>query len=91
MNALNEYEKTIRYLGKSLADIKDITKNRANMSDQEYNEAYDKLAKDLSKALVVAKEIEDAKELAMKNSFIANENNIVKVEGEKKPKKSKRK
>lgn len=78
MNALNEYEKTIRYLRKSLDDIKHILRTHNSMTSEEFNQAYDQLSKHLSKAFIVAKEIEDAKDLALKNSYMANENNIAK-------------
>lgn len=80
MNALNEYEKTIRYLGKSLADIKELSREKNKLNSQEFSDLYNKLDKDLSKALAVAKEIEDAKNLAEENSLKANKNNIAEAE-----------
>ena len=92
MNALNEYEKAIRSLAEAMVNIKKITKNKDKLSETEYLDTFNDIRNKLEKALIVAREIEDAKQLALRNSYMANENNIVSVEPVKKvkPKKEKK-
>lgn len=87
MDAFNQYEKTIRYLTKSLTGIKTIVAKKAEMSEQDYIATYDKLKRDLEKAFIVVKEIEDAKDIALSNAYNANQNNYAKIDqGKKKSK-----
>ena len=92
MNALNEYEKAIRSLAEAMVNIKKIAKNKDKLSETEYLDTFNDIRNKLEKALIVAREIEDAKQLALRNSYMANENNIVSVEPVKKvkPKKEKK-
>ena len=83
MNALNEYEKTIQYLAKSLSEIKFLMKNKGKVEQQLYVESFERLSHNLARALETIKEIEEAKQNSLKNSYMANENNIVKVKEEK--------
>ena len=83
MNALNEYEKTIQYLAKSLSEIKFLMKNKGKVEQQLYIESFERLAHNLARALETIKEIEEAKQNSLKNSYMANENNIVKIKEEK--------
>ena len=83
IEALNQYEKAIRYLRKSLNDSKDLLKKWETITPEEKSTFADKLDKDLSKALNVAKEIENAKELIEAYHTKANRNNYETLKEEK--------
>ena len=85
IDGMNQYEKTIRYLNKSLIDLKNFDK-KYEMSLEEKEMHLEQLKKDLNKALVVVTDIQVAKSIAKDNSFKANSNNYAKVEKEKKKK-----
>lgn len=89
MDSFNQYEKTIRYLNKSIEDIKVLKNAGETMSTEEYEEAYNKLTKDIRKSLAVASEIEEARDLSLANSYKANQNNITLLQEESKKKKKK--
>lgn len=84
---MNQYEKTIRYLNKSLEDAKHFDKNKV-LSDSDKEYYFEQLKKDLNKALVVVTDIQAARSLAQENSMKANVSNFAKVENEKKNKKN---
>ena len=89
IDALNQYEKATRYLKKSLQDVKNLIKTFDSQTPQEKGILTDKLDKDLSKALNVAREIETAKELIENYHTAANKKNFETLEDDKKKKKVK--
>ncbi len=91
IEALNQYEKAIRYLRKSLNDTKPLVKKWDTISIEDKSVFTDKLDKDLSKALNVAKEIENAKELIEQYHNKANRSNYEVLQEEKPDKKSRKK
>ena len=91
IEALNQYEKSIRYLRKSLNDTKPLVKNWETISLEDKNVFIDKLDKDLSKALNVAREIENAKDLIEQYHNKANRSNYEVLQEEKPDKKSRKK
>ena len=80
IEALNQYEKAIRYLRKSLADCKNLLQHWENISPEDKGVFSDRLDKDLAKALNVAKEIENAKQLSEQYHNQANKKNYETVE-----------
>ena len=83
IDALNQYEKATRYLRKSLNDTKNLLKDYDELSLEDKNVMYDRLDKDLSKALNVAKEIENAKDLIEEYHNKANRKNYETIQEEK--------
>lgn len=75
IDALNQYEKSIRYLRKSLGDIKVLINSWDTLSPSDKGVYIDQLDKDLGKALGVAKEIEDAKKVSDEYHVNANRSN----------------
>ena len=75
IEALNQYEKAIRYLRKSLNDSKELLSKWDEITPEDKSVYADRLDKDLSKALNVAREIEDAKDLIEKHHVEANRQN----------------
>ena len=86
IEALNQYEKAIRYLRKSLFDVKTLLNNWDTISPEDKGAYTDHLDKDLNKALSVAKEIENAKQLSEEYHAKANKQNYETI-GEDKRKK----
>ena len=80
IEALNQYEKAIRYLRKSLGDCKNLLDHWDNISVEDKGVFSDRLDKDLAKALNVAKEIENAKQLSEQYHAKANKKNYETVE-----------
>ena len=76
IDALNQYEKATRYLRKSLFDVKTLIDNYDTTSPADRGVYTDRLDKDLSKALNVAKEIENAKGLIENYHTQANRQNF---------------
>ena len=75
IEAFNQYEKSIRYLRKSLADTNALIKKWDNISIEDKSAFTEKLNLDLAKALNVAREIENAKELVDQYHMTANRKN----------------
>ena len=90
IDSLNQYEKTLRYLRKSLNDTKKLLKRYDTLSVEEKSVMYEGLNNDLSKALVVAREIENAKDLIEAYHLAANKHNFEEIKEEKPKKKSKK-
>ncbi len=86
IEAFNQYEKSIRYLRKSLNDTKELYIQFDKMSAEEKSVYTERLDKDLSKALNVAKEIEYAKQLVDDYHLKANHHNF-ETNNEDEPKK----
>lgn len=86
IDALNQYEKATRYLRKSLNDTKNLLRDYDSLSLEDKNVMYDRLDKDLAKALNVAREIENAKMLIEEYHNQANRKNYETIQ-EDKPKK----
>ena len=84
IDALNQYEKATRYLRKSLVDVKTLIIKYDEYSAEEKSILYDRLDKDLAKALNVAREIENAKGLIEQYHNKANRKNFEEIETEKK-------
>ena len=78
-------------LRKSLNDTKPLVKNWETISLEDKNVFIDKLDKDLSKALNVAREIENAKDLIEQYHNKANRSNYEVLQEEKPDKKSRKK
>lgn len=83
IDAFNQYEKATRYLRKSLVDTKRLLTKYDSLTIEEKNVMYDYLDKDLSKALNVAKEIENAKDLIEAYHNKANRQNFEEIKKEK--------
>ena len=90
IEASNQYEKAIRYLRKSLADIKAILNKWDKNDETEKSILIDRLVTDLAKALNVAKEIETAREIIDANHQKANKKNFEYIETPKQEKKEKK-
>ena len=90
IDALNQYEKATRYLRKSLFDCKALIRDYDTTTPADRGVYTDRLDKDLAKALNVAKEIENAKDLVEQNHFNANRHNFEVVQGDKPNKKDKK-
>ena len=75
IEALNQYEKAIRYLRKSLIDTNSLIKKWETITVEDKSTFTEKLNLDLSKALNVAREIENAKELIEQYHVKANRQN----------------
>ena len=86
IEALNQYEKAIRYLRKSLFDVKTLLNNWDTISPEDKGAYTEHLDKDLSKALSVAKEIENAKQLSEEYHAKANKHNYESLGEDKKKK-----
>lgn len=89
IDAFNQYEKATRYLRKSLIDTKTLLVKYDELTPEEKGVMYERLDKDLSKALIVAKEIENAKELIEAYHNQANRHNFEEIKKEKPEKKKK--
>lgn len=87
IEALNQYEKAIRYLRKSLVDTNNLLNKWETISVEDKSAFTEKLNLDLSKALNVAREIENAKELIEKYHVNANKKNFETLTDEGKPNK----
>lgn len=85
IDGMNQYEKTIRYLNKTLDGIKRIESHKT----EDKTSILEQAKKDLSKALLVVTDIQNAKTIMEKNSLKANTNNYAKLENEKDSKKKK--
>ena len=83
IEALNQYEKAIRYLRKSLFDVKTLLNNWDTISPEDKGAYTDHLDKDLNKALSVAKEIETAKQLSEEYHAKANKQNYESISEDK--------
>ena len=83
IDALNQYEKATRYLRKSLFDVKTLIDNYDTTYPADRGVYTERLDKDLSKALSVAKEIENAKTLVETYHTNANRQNyeVIKDDG----------
>lgn len=90
IEASNQYEKAIRYLRKSLTDIKSILNGWNKNDETEKSVLIDRLVTDLAKALNVAKEIETAREIIDANHQKANKKNFEYIETPKPEKKEKK-
>ena len=75
IDALNQYEKATRYLRKSLIDTKELIAKYDTLSPADRDVLTAGLDKDLAKALNVAKEIEQAKDLIETYHTQANRHN----------------
>ena len=91
IEALNQYEKSIRYLRKSLMDSKLLLKKWDELSIDDKSAYTEQLNHDLSKALNVAKEIENAKSVSESYYQKANIRNFEVLEDENTPKNNKKK
>ena len=80
IEALNQYEKAIRYLRKSMVDCKYLLNNWDKITPEDKGVYSDRLDKDLAKALNVAKEIENAKQLSEQYHNSANKKNYETLE-----------
>ena len=76
IEALNQYEKSIRYLRKSLMDAKVLIKKWDELTPDDKSAYTDHLYRDLNKALNVAREIETAKHISEVNYSKANRQNF---------------
>lgn len=83
IEALNQYEKAIRYLRKSASDCTNLLKKWDDTSIEDRSALIEKLNLDLSKALNVAKEIENAKSLVEEYHAKANKSNYETIKEEK--------
>lgn len=90
IEALNQYEKAIRYLRKSLNDSKTLLAQWETVTPEDKSVFYERLDKDLSKALNVAKEIENAKELIEQYHNKANRRNYEVLEDDSSNKEKKK-
>ncbi len=86
IDAFNQYEKATRYLRKSLNDTKALIKNYDSLSNEEKSVMYERLDADLGKALRVAQEIENAKQLIEEHFVQANAQNYEVLPNDKKEK-----
>lgn len=89
IDAFNQYEKSTRYLRKSLGDVKSLMKNYDVLTEGEKSVMYERLNADLGKALNVAKEIENAKGLIDQYHSKANKQNYEILNEDKPNKKEK--
>ena len=89
IEALNQYEKAIRYLRKSVSDCNSLIKKWDCVEIDEKATYVEKLDQDLNKALNVAREIETAKELVEQYHEKANRQNYEKLVVDKPDKKAK--
>ena len=90
IEALNQYEKAIRYLRKSLADTNNLLNNWETISVDDKSAFTEKLNLDLAKALNVAREIENAKELIEQYHTNANKKNFETITDESKSSRKKK-
>ena len=84
IDAFNQYEKSTRYLRKSLGDVKTLMNNYDTLSEGDKSVMYERLNADLGKALNVAKEIENAKGLIDQYHKNANRKNFETLTEDKK-------
>ena len=89
IDAFNQYEKSTRYLRKSLVDTKVLMEKYNDLTPEQKCVLYENLNRDLGKALNVAKEIEAAKNMSEQYHSQANRQNFEVVK-EDKPKKEKK-
>lgn len=89
IEAFNQYEKSTRYLRKSLMDTKVLMEKYSDLTPEQKGVLYENLNRDLGKALNVAKEIEAAKNMSEQYHSQANRQNFEVVK-EDKPKKNKK-
>ena len=91
IDAFNQYEKSTRYLRKSLMDTKVLMEKYNELTPEEKGVLYETLNRDLGKALNVAKEIEAAKNMSEQYHSQANRQNfeVIKEDTPKKDKKNK--
>ena len=91
IDAFNQYEKSTRYLRKSLMDTKVLMEKYNDLTPEQKGVLYENLNRDLGKALNVAKEIEAAKNMSEQYHSQANRQNfeVVKEDKSKKNKKNK--
>ena len=82
IDGMNQYEKTIRYLNKSMMDLNGLNKN-FGLSNEQKQLGLDQLKKDLNKALVVVTDLQAAKIVSKENSINANANNYAKIDKKK--------
>lgn len=83
IEALNQYEKAIRYLRKSANDAKSLLNEWENITPEDKSVYCERLNADLSKALNVAKEIENAKQISEEYHHNANRKNFETIEEDK--------
>ena len=88
IDAFNQYEKSTRYLRKSLMDTKVLMEKYDDLTPEQKGVLYENLNRDLGKALNVAKEIDTAKNMSEQYHSQANRQNFEVVK-ENKPKKNK--
>lgn len=84
VEALNQYEKPLRYLRKSNQDAKALLNKWENITPEEKSVYTERLDADLSKALSVAKEIQNAKQLVDEYHDKANRQNYEVLKEDKK-------
>lgn len=91
IDAFNQYEKSTRYLRKSLMDTKVLMEKYNDLTPEQKSVLYENLNRDLGKALNVAKEIEAAKNMSEQYHSQANRQNfeVIKEDKLKKNKKDK--
>ena len=83
IEALNQYEKAIRYLRKSISDCTSLIKKWDSITLEDKSVFIEKLNADLNKALNVAREIENAKEISEQYHEKANRQNYEKIVDDK--------
>lgn len=88
IDAFNQYEKSTRYLRKSLGDVKTLMNHYDTLSEGDKSVMYERLNADLGKALNVAKEIENAKGLIDQYHMNANRKNFETLTEDKKKNKN---
>ena len=75
VDSLNQYEKPLRYLRKSNQDAKVLLNKWETSTPEDKSVFTEQLNADFSKALMVAREIENAKDLIEQYHFNANKKN----------------
>ena len=83
IEALNQYEKSIRYLRKSSNDAKSLLNEWENITPEDKSVYCERLNADLSKALNVAIELENAKQISEEYHHNANRKNFETIEEDK--------
>ena len=86
IEALNQYEKAIRYLRKSLGDTNSLINKWDSLTPEDKSAFTERLNLDLAKALNVAREIENAKDLIEQYHYNANKKNYEVISDEGKTK-----
>ena len=84
IDSFNQYEKVLRYLKKSSFDAKKLFNEWESLPESDRSVYIERLDKDLSKALMVAKEIENARQIIDEYHANANKHNFEVLKEEKK-------